>query len=364
MFCKHEGHLSDTDTFVECHDGISLTDNLQTYMATVQQQTGNSEVITNVPNANMLLSDLETIHNRIDTIENATEEYGAALSKLEQNMNIQENALQNNTYQTMTTTDRLYTDFESQGVTVLYLNETVTKLNALVHSNGPNNGSNAAISKLSQLEADINSSKAMVEDYVTRTIELEGYRAVHQTMILNLDTEISGLKANRTSDNTDMKRSILHIETEIDNNRKLINATIIDTDNLEERMNLEREKYNNLSVNLFNLQEDTMTTKAKVQNNTAEIIDIKGLIGQLNETLEAHLNIAQYLISNLTYLEAKLDTTVAATLNNTDALASSILSLDGLERDTTKLNKRLTDVTGAIFVLYFAMFRAHELMCR
>ena len=88
-------------------------------MATVQQQTVNSEVITNVPNANMLLSDLETIHNRIDTIENVTEEYGAALSKVEQNMNIQEKAMQNNTYQTMATIDRLTTNLESQGVTVL-----------------------------------------------------------------------------------------------------------------------------------------------------------------------------------------------------------------------------------------------------
>ena len=206
IFCKHEGHFSDTYTFVECHDGISLTDNLQTDMATVQQQTGSSDVITNVPNASMLLSDLEIIYNRIDTIEIVNEEYGAALSKLEQNMNIQEKALQNNTYQTMTAIDRLSTVFESQGDTVLYLNETVTILNALVHSNGPNNGSNAAISKLSQLEADINSSKAIVEDYVTRTTELEGYRAVHQTMILDLDAEISGLKDNRTSDNTDMKK--------------------------------------------------------------------------------------------------------------------------------------------------------------
>ena len=225
----------------------------------------------------------------------------------------------------------------------------MTKLNALVHSNGPNNGSNAAISKLCQLEADINSSKAIVEDYVTRTTELEGYRAEHQTMILNLDTEISGLKDNRTSDDTDIKRSILQIETMIENNRKLINATIIYTDNLEERMNLEREKYNNLSVNLFNLQENTMTTKAEVQNNTAEIIDIKGLIGQLNETFEAHLNIEQYLISNLTYLEAELDATVAATLNNTDGLASSLLSVEELGKDANKLSERLTEVTGDIF---------------
>ena len=119
-------------------------------------------------------------------------------------------------------------------------------------------------------------------------------------------------------------------------------------------MNLEREKYNNLSVDLFNLQEDTMTTKAEVQNNTGEIIDIKGMIGQLNETLEAHLNIAQYLISNLTYLEAELDATVAATLNNTDGLASSLLSVEELGKDANKLSERLTEVTGDIFFQYYA----------
>ena len=325
--------------------------------------------------SNLLISELQTVHTRIDTIENATEGVNAAIANLK-----------NNADHTMTIVDRLNINLTSHENALQYLNETVAKLNILKTTNEENNASSTTVSKLSRLEADMNSSKAIIQDYATRIAELESGRTINQAFIIGLDTEIINVKDNLTAANkiinahdnkfravnesvleimdvvhqinstsqaemerllarleVDMTSKISRMETDIDIHRASINGTNVDIENLE-------GKYQHLRLNLINLENETTTMEAELQINVAEMLDVKDQIGLLNGTFNAYRDLLQHLASNLTYLDAELDAIIAATQNNTDGIASSVVLIDELERETSKLETLLTDVTGDLYI--------------
>ena len=353
---------------------VVLTDKLNADVATLQKHTNDPNISTNISHSN-LISELQTVHTRIDTIENATDEVNAAIANLK-----------NNTDHTMTTVDRLIINWTSQEDTLRYLNETVVKLNVLIQTNKENNASSNVISKLSQLEADMNSSKAIIQDYATRITGLESGRTINQAFIMGLDTEIIDTKYNLTSaqkiindhDNkfstvnesvleiidvinqinstsqaemerllarleTDLNSKILRIGTDIEIHRASINDTNVDIENLE-------DKYQHLRLNLINLENETTTLEAELQNSFAEMMNVRDQIRLLNGTFNADRDLLQHLTSNLTYLDAELDAIIAATRSNTDGISSSVVLVDELERETSKLDTLLTDVIGDIFI--------------
>ena len=360
-----------------CYD-ISLTDKLHSDVTTLQQQNG-SDSTSNMSNAKLLHMELQTIHTRIDTIEITTDKHDATLSSMKEDMNIQEDVMENYTYYTMRTIDSLNTNFTLQSDTLQHLNDTVAKLNALINANEQNCHSNTAISIL---QADMNTSKAIIQDYATRITDLESDNNVDRTLILSLETEIISLTANLTSTNTaindqsdrlsainDSVIGIIHrintswpakteqflgeLKTDIATNRANINVTFLIVEDLEERMALGIEKYQNLSLKFTNLEENTMKIKAATQNNSADIVDNTDRIRILHDTFNADLDFVQHLTLNLTSLEAELDTIIAATEDNTDGLALSVLSIEALERDTYKLDTITTDLAGYIFFFFF-----------
>ena len=362
---------------------ISLTGKLHSDVTTLQQQNG-SDSTSNKSNAKLLHMELQTIHTRIDTIEITTDKHNATLSSMKEDMNFQKDAMENYTYYTMRTIDSLNTNLTLQSDTVQHLNDTVAKLNALINANEQNCHSNTAISIL---QADMNTSKAIIQDYATRINDLESDNNVDRTLILSLETEIISLTANLTSTNraindqsdklsaiNDSVIGIIHqintswpakteqflgeLKTDIATNRAIINVTFFIVEDLEERMALGIEKYQNLSLKFTNLEENTLKIKAATQNNSADIVDNTDRIRILHDTFNADLDFVQRLTYNLTSLEAELDTIVAATEDNTDGLALSVLSIEALERDTYKLDTITTDLAGYIFFFkYFVIFK-------
>ena len=363
-----------------CYD-ISLTDKLHSDVTTLQQQNG-SDNTSNSSNAKLLHMELQTIHTRIDTIEITTDKHDATLSIMKEDMNIQEDAMENYTYYTMRTIDSLNTNLTLQSDTLQHLNDTVAKLNALINANEQNCHSNTAISIL---QADMNTSEAIIQDYATRITDLESDNNVDRTLILSLETEIISLTANLTSANTAIndqsdrlsaineivigivyqintswpaktEQFLGELKTDIATNRASINDTFFIVEDLEERMALGIEKYQNLSLKFTNLEENTMKIKAAAQNNSADIVNNKDRIRILHDTFNADLDFVQRLTSNLTSLEAELDTIIAATEDNTDGLALSVLSIEALERDTYKLDKVTTDLAGYICFSNISLF--------
>ena len=372
--------------FLFCYD-ISLTDKLHSDVTTLQQQTNGSDSTSNMSNdpdstsnksiAKLLHMELQTIHSRIDTLEITTDKHDATLSSMKEDMNIQEDAMENYTYYTMTITDSLNTNLTLQSDTLQHLNDTVANLNALINVNEQNCHSTTAISIL---QADMNTSKAIIQDYATRITDLESDNNVNRTLILSLEMEIISLTANLTSANTasndqserlsainESVIGIVHqintswpakpeqflgeLKTDIAINRANLNDTFFIVEDLEERMALGIEKYQNLSLTFTNLEENTMKIKAATQNNSADIVDNKDRIRILYDTFDADLDFVQRLTSNLTSLEAELDTIIAATEDNTVGLALSVLAIEALERDTYKLDKVTTDLAGYICFL-------------
>ena len=374
-----------------CYD-ISLTDKLHSDVMTLQQQTNGSDSTSNMSNdpdstsnksiAKHLHMELQAIHTRIDTIEITTDKHDATLSSMKEDMNIQEDAMENYTFYTLRTIDSLNTNLTLQSDTLQYLNDTVAKLNTLINANEQNCHSNTAISIL---QADMNTSKAIIQDHATRITNLESDNNVDRALILSLETEIISLTANLTSANTAIDDQsdrlsainksmigIVHqintswpakteqflgeLKADIATNRANLNDTFFIVEDLEERMALGIEKYQNLSLKCTNLEENTMKIKAATQNNSADIVDNKDRIRILHDTFSADLNFVHRLTSNLTSLEAELETIISATEDNTDGLALSVLSIEALERDTYKLDTITKDLAGYIFIKYFVFF--------
>ena len=338
---------------------------------------------------NESISDLQHIIARIEALEAAEGIYGTALLQLETDTNAHEERIQNSTHETIKTIDGLKANLTSQGAILIALNEIVTQLKAPL--NDQNNSLNIDYSLLFQLEADINSSQAVIQNHSYRIKELESNKTADRASILRLTTMIANLGANLTSINTIVKAlsdtlkfmnetliqigigsrnqsntstqaymdrllvqletgledRLLQIESDIETNRRSVEEHTDKIKLVEANLTSEQDKSANLSSNVANCVFEIGAINDTIQNNRVGLIDMSDKIRLLNETVTDDLGVTQYLSSNIETMKASIQ-------NNTQDIASSVMSLKQLDKTTSdsisRLDTGLTDVIGKHFV--------------
>ena len=396
-------HIRDLERTRQIIDMFSFTEVIQADVAKLKLQidkgTSNSTNTNTASITNQSLSDLQQIEVRFDSLESTLDTYGAALSNIEGVTSVREELFQNYTYRTEETINELQVNLTAQGAKFIALNETiyetVTQLKARVKD--LNNSSQTGISMLSQLEADMNSSKAIIQDHDLRIKELKTNRTAGRESIINLETEIANLEANLTSVSTiiktqgeflismnetliqmgavneqsstslkaymerqlvqleiEFKNRLLKIESNATTNRKDIEVKYL---NITDKMTLletnvlsQMGKSENLSSNLANLEFDIGTITATLHINHDDIVEINEKIRHLNDTLTDSFDMAQYLISNITYLELEIGAMKAEIQNNSHGIVSAVANFQELDKSTSdsisRLDTGLTDITG------------------
>ena len=396
-------HIRDLEKTRQIIDMFSFTEIIQADVAKLKLQidkgTSNSTNSNAASITNQSYSDLQKIEIRVDSLESTLDTYGTALSNIERVTSVREELFQNYTYRTEETINELQVNLTAQGAKFIALNETIyetiTQLKARVKD--LNNSSQTGISMLSQLEADMNSSKAIIQDHDLRIKELKSNRTAGRGSIMNLETEIANLEANltfvssiiktqgdflismnetliqmgavnkqsSTSLQAYMERQLVQLEIEFENrllkiesnttaNRKDIEVKYL---NITDKMKLletnvlsQMGKSENLSSNLANLEFDIGTITAILHNNHDGIVEINENIRRLNDTLTDSFDMAQYLISNITYLELEIGAMKAEIQNNSHGIVSAAANFQELDKSTSdsisRLDTGLTDITG------------------
>ena len=354
---------------------------------------------------NLSISELEQIKDRIDTLESIADIHGSDLSHLETDMNVLEHRIEQATE-----------NLTSQDVIITAINESIMQLKVL--TNDLSNSSETGGTTLSQLEADMNSFEAIIQELSSRIIEFEANITAGRAFKLRLMTVIAKMETNLTSENAEILLSLadldekienrlLQIELDIGTNRanvdnnadkiKIIEANISYEMGMSEylssnltdleiemgtfkttiqsnhdRINENSDKIellnenitaycdiaHNLSSNIVNLKSQIGTTNAAIQNNDAGINDNSDKIRLLNETITAKLGNTQNFESTITDLERDIATVKAAIQNNYNEIASSFADIEELNKSTSnsisQLVTRLSDTTGNYLILKVA----------
>ena len=325
------------------------------------------------------ISEFQQLKYRLDTLESVTENHGSAISHLE----ILEHSIK-------LTNENL----TSHGIILAALNDSVMQLKAL--SIELSNSSQTGGTKLSQLEAEMNSFDAIIQELASGTNDFDANRTADLPLNVRLMTVISNMEANLTSATQMIKTQDDTIQainetvvkmgtvTSKANSSSVVDAEILLAD-LEEKiesrllqieLDVEMGKSENLSSNLIDLEleigilkienqdhQDRLdmqigTINEAIQNNDAGINDNSNKIRLLNETITANVGNAQNFESNITDLERDIGTVKAAIHSNYNEIASSFEDIEELNKSTSdslsQLATRLTEGTGNHFILKVA----------
>ena len=328
---------------------------------------------------NTSISEFQQLKYRLDILESVTENHGSAISHLE----ILEHSI------TLTNENLI-----SHGIILAALNDSVMQLKAL--SIELSNSSKTGGTKLSQLEADINSFDAIIQELASGTNDFDANRTADLPLNVRLMTVISNMEANLTLATQMIKtqgdtiqainETVVHMGTVTSkaNSSSVVDAEILLAD-LEEKiesrllqieLDVEMGKSENLSSNLIDLKLEIGILKIEnqdhhdrldmqigtineaIQNNDAGINDNSDKIRLLNETITANVGNAQNFESNITDLERDIGTVKAAIQNNYNEIASSFEDIEELNKSTSdslsQLATRLTEGTGNHFILKVA----------
>ena len=319
--------------------------------------------------ANISMSEFKQVKDQVDTLVATVDTHGDALTQQEAYTNYLENRIENNSNQTTVIESKMVKEVETLKLQVTSQNDILTALNdSIMHLNASTNelcnSSHIGDTNLSQIEANMNSLGASVEDLISYNIERNlnetMYREQMENMLFQIELDIETDRENVSNNLTSLGLQLATVYTAIQSNHE----ELIEHGDTIGRLNeslaakiLHIDNAQNFGSNVTDLEQKMDTVEYAIQNNSYTI-------RLLNETVAATYVDMISLVSHVSELERKVKAIESAFQNNSNELNTALLDMEELNKSTSdsisKIDTRLTNVTG-IFLSsgYRRIFRKH-----
>ena len=305
--------------------------------------------------ANISNSEFEQVKDQVDTLVTIVDTHGDALTQQEAYTNYLENRIEDYANQTVVVESKMKKEVETLKHQVTSQNDILTALNASImrrnaSTNELCNSSHIGDTNLSQIEANLNSLGASVQDLISYNVERESNDTMYQEQMesrlfqieLDIETDRENVNNNLTALGLQLTIVYTSVESYHEELIELGDTIGLLNESLAAKI-LDSENARNFGSDVTDLEQKMDTVEYVIQNNSYTI-------RLLNETVAATYFDMVKLGSRVTELERKVKAIESAFQNNSIELNTALLDMEELNKSTSdsisKIDTKLTNVTG------------------